>query len=76
MSIMSVVPDGQGMNMLNAPSLQSLGEGEVTAFDLHLDRRVRDVEAMFDVMHDGAQHLLAVSDALLGQNTRPCRSPE
>jgi hypothetical protein len=27
---------------------------------------VRDVEAMFDVLHDGAQHLLAFSDALLG----------
>jgi hypothetical protein len=34
--------------------------------NLDLDRRVRDVKAMFDVMHDGAQHLLTLSDALLG----------
>ena len=32
-------------------------------FDLTV---VRDVKAMLDVMHDGAQHLLAVADALFG----------
>src|SRR5258708_15773756 len=40
--------------------------GRVTALDLDLDRGVRDVEAMFDVLDHGAQDLLTLTDALLG----------
>lgn len=38
----------------------------LAAFHFDLDSRMRDVELTLDVMHDGAQHLLAFANALFG----------
>jgi hypothetical protein len=40
----------------------------LTSLDLDLHSRVRDLEAMFDVVNDSPQHLLSLSHALLGHD--------
>src|SRR6267142_6941443 len=43
---------------------EAIHVARLAAFDLDLDRRMRDMEARFEIVDDGAQHLLPFTDAL------------
>jgi hypothetical protein len=40
----------------------------LTPFDFHLDGRVRDAKLVLEIVCHGAEHLLSLSNALLGDD--------